>query len=417
MLQEARLFASIKNEHIVRYNNSWIEVSDYSEVTPINNIEPVSPESVELESPYIEFTTSEKESPGPSDEDDSYKCSKTHLHKITKISLYIQMELCKETLEDYINKRTFSRNTLTKKEFNKSLEIAKQLIEGIRIIHTEYKIIHRDLSLRNIFIGKNGRIKIGDFGLATKCRNFIPLLASPLITKPIADFTDEGFDCFSLEDVTKPNELTHGLGTKTFAAPEQMSDLPYDQKADIYSLGLILLALFYPTQTLSERQEVLVKCREGKLPEEFLVEYPEIAVLIERMTNKDPQVRPTVEELLESKVFSTRRGSNDWKKLSITNKKYKAKLRTADKFKERHIRIIDSTLLLYKNIKNAEKKTKLRFPLYESLIENNGPDSRVIKRIEPTNFACYLNEDLARLENFSKIVIEHPHLETSKVTV
>jgi serine/threonine protein kinase len=401
MLQEAILFASINNEHIVHYNNSWIEVSDYTEVIPVDNSEPVSPTIIELESPYIEFATSEKETSGPSSEDD-YESSRTHPHKITKISLYIQMELCKETLEDYVDKRTFP---LIEEEFNKSLDIARQLIEGIRIIHTEYKVIHRDLSLRNIFIGKDNKIKIGDFGLATKCHNLIPLLASPLIIKPIADFFDEELDSFSLEDPIEPDELTHGLGTKTFAAPEQMSDLPYDQKADIYSLGLILLALLYPTQTLSERQEVLVKCRKGKMPKEFLMKCPEIGALIERMTCKDPQVRPTAEELLELGLFSTRKGSNDWSKLNITDKK----LETPDRFEERCIKIIDDTLSLYKNM---DKKAKLRYPLYESLIASCGSESKLIKKNR-----SYLNEDLAGLRSFSKSAIEHPHLETLEVTV
>lgn len=30
------------------------------------------------------------------------------------------------------------------------------------------KVIHRDLKLGNLFIGKKMRLKVGDFGLATK---------------------------------------------------------------------------------------------------------------------------------------------------------------------------------------------------------------------------------------------------------
>ena len=61
MLQEVRLFAAISNPHIIRYNHSWIEVTEGSTDYAVENISSQQPElpndelSVELESPYIEF--------------------------------------------------------------------------------------------------------------------------------------------------------------------------------------------------------------------------------------------------------------------------------------------------------------------------------------------------------------------------
>lgn len=410
MLQEARLFASISNPHIVRYNHSWVEVEDCSEVAPVEvpDTESASALSIELESPFIEFAEASKESAAEESNKEA-EGSRKGQSKISKISLYIQMELCKETLEDYINKRPFP---LTEDEFNKSLDIARQLIEGINVLHTEHKVIHRDLSLRNVFIGKDNTVKLGDFGLATKCRSLVPILASPLICKPRPS-DEETPDFFSLEDSgLDESELTHGLGTKTFAAPEQMSNLPYDQKADIYSLGLIFLALLYPTRTLSERQEILRSCRGGKVPKELVEERPEIAGLIRRMTSADPELRPAGAELARSSAFCLRKRSrsNDWSKLNITEKKYKVRLEMAEKFKERYIKIIGDTLLLYKG---ANEKAKLCYPLQESSIVSYGADSRQIRRVNGAD----LNEDLSDLGSFSKIVIEHPQLETLEVTV
>eukprot|EP00826_Nyctotherus_ovalis_P064730 TRINITY_DN9501_c0_g1_i2.p1 TRINITY_DN9501_c0_g1~~TRINITY_DN9501_c0_g1_i2.p1 ORF type:complete len:414 (-),score=109.00 TRINITY_DN9501_c0_g1_i2:115-1356(-) len=410
MLQEARLFASISNPHIIRYNHSWVEVDDCSETAPVEapDTESASALSIELESPFIEFAEPSKES-AAEESSKAAESSGKGQSKVSKISLYIQMELCRETLEDYINKRQFP---LTEDEFNKSLEIAQQLIEGINVLHSEHKVIHRDLSLRNVFIGKDNTVKLGDFGLATKCRNLVPILASPLICKPRPS-DEETLDFFSLEDSSLDEpELTHGLGTKTFAAPEQMSNLPYDQKADIYSLGLIFLALFYPTQTLSERQEILWSCRAGSLPKELLEEHPEIAGLIRRMTSADSEVRPTGAELARSSAFYLRKrsASNNWSKLNITEKKYRVKLEMAEKFKERYIKIIGDTLLLYKSM---NEKAKLCYPLQESSIISYGADSRQIRRINGAD----LNEDLSDLGSFSKIVIEHPQLETLEVAV
>ena len=40
-------------------------------------------------------------------------------------------------------------------------------LEGIRYMHSN-KVIHRDLKLGNLFLGKGDEVKIGDFGLACK---------------------------------------------------------------------------------------------------------------------------------------------------------------------------------------------------------------------------------------------------------
>ena len=40
-----------------------------------------------------------------------------------------------------------------------------QLIKGINHMH-EKKILHRDIKPENIFLGTEGKIKIGDFGIS-----------------------------------------------------------------------------------------------------------------------------------------------------------------------------------------------------------------------------------------------------------
>lgn len=41
------------------------------------------------------------------------------------------------------------------------------IVNGLKYLHGK-GIIHRDLKLGNIFLDKNFKIKLGDFGLATK---------------------------------------------------------------------------------------------------------------------------------------------------------------------------------------------------------------------------------------------------------
>ena len=160
-----------------------------------------------------------------------------------KISLYIQMELCKQTLEACLDELNATHSKIDDAEgFEKRLWIAYQIIEALYTIHKEHHLIHRDLSLRNIFIGKDGVVKIGDFGLATKCQHLVPLRSSPITLRPMSQ-PDE-LDNFCLDELSSSqggedeSELTQGLGTKAFASPEQMSGKFYDQRVIKRSLQI-----------------------------------------------------------------------------------------------------------------------------------------------------------------------------------
>ena len=70
--------------------------------------------------------------------------------------LYIQTELCSQTLEGWLSARGAARRPVDRVE---NLIKFRQLIEGLRDVHAA-KIIHRDIKPSNLFISK-GVIKIG----------------------------------------------------------------------------------------------------------------------------------------------------------------------------------------------------------------------------------------------------------------
>ena len=77
-------------------------------------------------------------------------------------NIYILMELCNgENLRSFIDKNI---NDCTLIEENILSNIISQLCHGIKEIHDK-KIIHRDLKPENLFISKDSKIKIGDFGI------------------------------------------------------------------------------------------------------------------------------------------------------------------------------------------------------------------------------------------------------------
>jgi eukaryotic-like serine/threonine-protein kinase len=94
-----------------------------------------------------------------------------------------------------------------------AFNIASQVCDGLRAAH-EQGVIHRDLKSQNIIINAANQIKIIDFGLA-HTQQMQGLTATGLI-----------------------------MGTPEYMAPEQVSGKRVDERADVYSLGIILYELF-----------------------------------------------------------------------------------------------------------------------------------------------------------------------------
>jgi serine/threonine protein kinase len=120
---------------------------------------------------------------------------------------FISMEFFEGiSLKDYIKKTGIL-------SLMQSLNIALQICDGLEAAHRQ-GVIHRDLKSQNVIIGSTNQIKIIDFGLA-RAGNLGGLTATGLI-----------------------------MGTPEYMAPEQVAGKSVDERADIYSLGIILYEMF-----------------------------------------------------------------------------------------------------------------------------------------------------------------------------
>eukprot|EP00118_Oscarella_pearsei_P019713 m.211029 g.211029 ORF g.211029 m.211029 type:complete len:167 (+) comp39749_c0_seq86:1452-1952(+) len=85
--------------------------------------------------------------------------------------------------------------------------------------------------------------------------------------------------------------FTSGIGTSTYAPPEQLEGEHYNDKADMFSLGIILAELFHPFTTSMERAIVLSRVRSGQIPDVFKASWPQQGQLLEELVARDPSRR------------------------------------------------------------------------------------------------------------------------------
>lgn len=98
-----------------------------------------------------------------------------------------------------------------------TVRIVSQVCEALAYAHDE-GIVHRDIKPENVLLDRRGRVKIGDFGIAK------------LLTRKAGDYT-----------LTGPWQV---MGTFHYMAPEQLENpQQLDQRADIYSVGVMLYEL------------------------------------------------------------------------------------------------------------------------------------------------------------------------------
>ena len=79
-------------------------------------------------------------------------------------------------------------------------------------------------------------------------------------------------------------------------APEQQSGEKYDNKVDIYALGLIFYELLYPFKTGMERATELANLRNLKFPPRLKGVFPPLQLML----SHDPEERPIVANILSS---------------------------------------------------------------------------------------------------------------------
>lgn len=171
----------------------------------------------------------------------------------------------------YKNNRTIPENILGK--------IAFSVVSALHYLHTNLKVIHRDVKPSNILINRIGEVKICDFGI------------SGYLVDSLAKTVD--------------------AGCKPYMAPERIDPKgnpgQYDIRSDVWSLGISMIELatgkfpYNIWRTPFEQLKQVVTDDPPRLPKgEFS---PEFEDMITKCLQKDYKLRPNYEALLAHKFL------------------------------------------------------------------------------------------------------------------
>lgn len=287
-------------ENIDEDNSNWdfISNSGYPDIVFSNSSSEQNNTTANQTDDRDSTRDSESESESESESDDDEYSMNIHFdmahepikHEISttkkkkkkkKSTLFIQMEYCENrTLYDLIHSDNLS------KQRDEYWRLFRQILEALSYIHSQ-GIIHRDLKPMNIFIDESRNVKIGDFGLAKNVHKSADLLK--MDSANVAGSTDN---------------LTSAIGTALYVATEVLTGKGnYNEKIDMYSLGIIFFEMVYSFSTGMERVNILKDLRlpEIKFPSEFDGNKMKIEEkIIKLLLDHDPNKRPGARKLLNS---------------------------------------------------------------------------------------------------------------------
>ncbi|KAF8967937.1 hypothetical protein BDZ97DRAFT_1802034 [Flammula alnicola] len=214
-------------------------------------------------------------------------------------ALYIRTELCESgNLARFLWEygRVFPRL-----DEARVWKIIADLSNGLRFIH-DSGVIHLDLKPSNVFVTKEGRFKIGDFGMAS----LWPRPAAASDTAPGAASSASGCG----EGEGSGSGGFEREGDKLYLAPEVLQGR-YGKAADMFSFGMTILETASNIVVPDQGEGWQRLRREDFSQVDLEDDSPELVDLIRNMMRTEPAMRLTIEEVCGHPVVRRAREAMD----------------------------------------------------------------------------------------------------------
>lgn len=152
-------------------------------------------------------------------------------------------------------------------DWQQVIEYGTQICQALQHAH-EHGIVHRDLKPVNLFLGKDGKLRLGDFGIARD------------------------------SDATALTASGSTVGTHAYMAPEQITGKqPISNKTDLYALGCVLFEMLtgHPPFQAPAHMELMLKHINEAAPK-VRAEVMDCPIFLEQvilqLLEKNPDKRP-----------------------------------------------------------------------------------------------------------------------------
>ena len=207
-------------------------------------------------------------------------CMKDNINSIQFYEFYdiekeyaIVMELCDDNLHNLLNKKERGFNC------EEIIDIIKQLNNTFKIMSNNC-IVHRDLKLENILVkyidNKKSKfiVKLSDYGISRKM-------------------------------LSMSKKCSTYAGTIITMAPEILAGEEYDNKCDLWSLGVIIYQLFFKEYPYDDLTEVAIYNKIKKLGQSIIkkTKNEKLDNLIRKLLVENPLNRYGWEEYFNDPIF------------------------------------------------------------------------------------------------------------------
>jgi Tol biopolymer transport system component len=159
----------------------------------------------------------------------------------------------------------------------KAVDYARQIAEGLAAAH-ERGIVHRDLKPENVFVLRDGRAKILDFGLAKAER--LEAVAAISVTQASVPHTSPGTV----------------MGTVGYMSPEQVRGETVDSRSDVFTFGAVLYEMLTGKRAFSgdsavETMNAILKADVPDIDLQALNVSPALERIVRHCLEKNPSER------------------------------------------------------------------------------------------------------------------------------
>ena len=136
------------------------------------------------------------------------------------------------------------------------------MLNGLKALHDQ-KILHRDIKSSNVFLTKDGLVKLGDLNVSK---------------------------------IAKGGMLHTQTGTPYYASPEVWNDKPYDHKSDMWSVGCVLyeMCALKPPFRADDMRSLHKKITSGVYPAISHHYSSELSDLVRSLLHTVPALRPSL---------------------------------------------------------------------------------------------------------------------------